>query len=77
MATRKKAAPKAAAKKTTARKTTTKKTAVKKTTARKTAGMKGSGYVCGVCGLAVTVDRTCGCVDTCDIICCGRQMKEK
>ncbi|MFC1862307.1 hypothetical protein ACFLT4_01030 [Chloroflexota bacterium] len=28
-------------------------------------------YVCGVCGLAITVDEACGCVDFCDIICCG------
>ncbi|MCM8801286.1 MAG: hypothetical protein NC912_04680 [Candidatus Omnitrophica bacterium] len=42
---------------------------------RKTA--KKSKYVCEVCGLIVSVDETCGCVDTCDIICCGQQMKEK
>lgn len=35
----------------------------------------GSHYQCGVCGLAVTVDEVCGCVDFCDIICCGEQMK--
>lgn len=38
---------------------------------------KGARYACGVCGIAVTVDDVCGCVDTCDIICCGRQMKPK
>ncbi len=70
------ATKKTAAKETTKKKTV-KKTTAKKTTAKKTAAKKGSGYVCGVCGLAVTVDRTCGCVDTCDIICCGRQMKKK
>ena len=31
---------------------------------------------CEVCGLLVTVDEVCGCVDTCDLICCGQQMKE-
>jgi len=36
---------------------------------------KGDVYQCGVCGLAVTVDEVCGCVDTCDIICCEKQMK--
>ena len=36
---------------------------------------KGDSYACGVCGLAVTVDQSCGCVDFCDIICCGRPMK--
>ena len=34
-------------------------------------------YQCGVCGLAVTVDEVCGCVDTCDIICCEKAMKPK
>ncbi len=32
---------------------------------------------CEVCGLVVTVDEECGCVDTCDLICCGKQLKEK
>jgi hypothetical protein len=38
---------------------------------------KGDSYVCQVCGLAVTVDEICGCVGVCDIICCGKPMKEK
>ena len=38
---------------------------------------KGDVYKCGVCGLAVTVDEICGCVDTCDIICCEKQMRPK
>ena len=38
---------------------------------------KGDVYECSVCGLAVTVDEVCGCVDACDIICCGKQMKPK
>jgi hypothetical protein len=38
---------------------------------------KGDVYKCIVCGLAVTVDEVCGCVDTCDIICCDTQMKPK
>jgi len=54
------------AKKVTARKTPTKK-----------ALTKGDSYVCGACGLAVTVDEVCGCVDVCDIICCGKPMKPK
>lgn len=37
----------------------------------------GDNYVCGVCGLAVTVDEVCGCVDACDIICCETPMKRK
>jgi len=38
---------------------------------------KGESYVCGVCGLAVTIDEVCGCVDACDIICCDKPMKER
>jgi rubrerythrin len=53
-----------------------KKTTTRKTTARK-AVAKGDSYVCEVCGLAVTVDEACGCVDVCDIICCGQPMKPK
>jgi hypothetical protein len=59
--------------------------AVKKAVAKKTAKKavargrtkEGDAYVCGVCGLAVTVDEECGCVDTCDIICCETPMKRK
>jgi hypothetical protein len=43
----------------------------------KKAVKKGDVYQCGVCGLAVTVDEDCGCVDACDIICCEKQMKPK
>ena len=38
---------------------------------------RGDAYKCGVCGLVVTVDETCGCVDTCDLICCETPMKSK
>ena len=38
---------------------------------------KGEGYKCTVCGLSVVVDEVCGCVDTCDIICCEKPMKSK
>ena len=34
-------------------------------------------YGCSVCGLMITVDELCGCVDTCDIVCCGEQMTPK
>jgi hypothetical protein len=53
---------------------------VKKKVAKKVAkrGVKrGDVYQCGVCGLAITVDEVCGCVDTCDIICCEKPMKPK
>ncbi len=38
---------------------------------------KGDVYKCGVCGLAVTVDEVCGCVDACDILCCEKEMTLK
>jgi hypothetical protein len=52
---------------------------VKKTpekTAKKTT-KQGEGYQCTVCGLAITIDEVCGCMDACDIICCEKQMKPK
>ncbi len=88
MATKKVAAKpkKVAAKKTTVKKATAKKTTLKKTTAKKTvkpAGRKkkevtpGDKYSCNVCGLIVSVDEESGFIETCDIICCGEQMKTK
>jgi rubrerythrin len=70
----------ATAKKTAVKKRVAKakpvKKIVKKTSPKKQQELKqGSGYACGVCGLAITVDEVCGCVDYCDIICCGEQMK--
>jgi hypothetical protein len=55
------------------------KTVAKKSAARgaKKAVKKGDVYKCGVCGIAVSVDEVCGCVDTCDIICCEKPMKIK
>jgi hypothetical protein len=54
---------------------------VKKATARKVPAKKrtvrGDTYVCEVCGLAVSVDKVCGCVDVCDIVCCGKPMKPR
>lgn len=38
---------------------------------------KGDALVCGVCGLAVTVDETCGYAEVCTVICCGKPMKAK
>lgn len=51
------------------------KKAVKKVS--KKAVKKGDAYQCGVCGLAITVDEVCDCIDACDIICCEQQMKPK
>ena len=66
-------AKKKATKKKTVKKT--KKKIVKKTSKKKI--KKGDKYSCSVCGVAVRVDEACGCVDMCDIICCGKQMKPK
>ena len=58
-------------------KTASKKTAVKKT-AKMTTGMReGSKYICGDCGLIVTVDTACGCAETAHIICCEKPMRMK
>ncbi len=43
----------------------------------KKAVKKGDTYKCSVCGLSIVVDEVCGCVDTCDIICCEKEMKRK
>jgi len=73
-----KVAPK---KKTVAKKVTTTakkavKKAVKKTVPKKQKPVKvGTGYECSVCGLEVSVEKVCGCADTCDIICCGEPME--
>ena len=59
-------------------KTTVKKASVKSTPARKTTTKKmakGQSYSCDVCGLVVTVDEVCGCVDVCDIVCCDEPMQ--
>ena len=55
------------------------KKAVKKTAkkAPSKSVKQGDAYKCSVCGLSVVVDEVCGCVDTCDIICCEKQMKPK
>ncbi len=55
--------------------------AAKKTTknseTKKTGAKKGTKYACSECGMVVTVDQACGCVDVCDLICCGEQMEVK
>jgi len=55
------------------------KKAAKKTVKKgaKNAVKKGAAYKCSVCGLVVSVDEVCGCIDTCDIICCEKPMKAK
>jgi hypothetical protein len=60
--------------------------AVKKAAAKKAPAKKGAAkgktktgdvYACEVCGLAVTVNEVCGCVEACDILCCEKPMKKK
>jgi len=58
-----------------------KKATVKKKPAKQAAakgkGKIGQGYECRVCGLSVTVDEACGCVESHDIICCDAPMRKK
>lgn len=52
----------------------------KRTGKKRTISKSGKGkpkYSCQVCGLVVSVDEMCGCVDTCDIVCCGQEMMPK
>lgn len=58
----------------TRKKTATAGKARKTSPATKSKIKKGARYACDVCGIAVSVDEVCGCVDVCDIICCGEQM---
>jgi hypothetical protein len=61
----------------TAGKSAPKKTVTKKAVAKKSAEMKkGDRYVCGVCGLGVTVDTACGCEEN-YLVCCKKPMKKK
>lgn len=55
-------------------KTSTKKSSKKIQTKRL---KHGDRYECTVCGLVVTIDEECGCVKTCDIICCGKPLRKK
>ena len=70
-----------ATKKAVAKKTTTKKSTAKKPAAKiikkKKAFTKGDKYVCNVCGLVISVDKACGCVESCELICCDKPMKPK
>lgn len=52
-----------------------KQTGEKKTAARRNA-RKGESYSCQSCGLVVTVDEECGCIDACEIMCCDVPMKK-
>ena len=56
-----------------------KKTAGSKTKSKATGSKmkKGSKYQCSVCGVAVTVDEVCGCVEEHNIVCCDKPMRPK
>ena len=53
------------------------KKTVKKGSAKKAGIKKGSKYVCTECGVVLVVDEVCGCVEACDLICCGKHLKIK
>jgi len=41
---------------------------------------QGDVFVCSDengCGIEVEVKKVCGCIDECDLICCGKQMTLK
>lgn len=41
---------------------------------------KGDVFVCADkdgCGIEVEVKAVCGCIEDCDLVCCGKQMKRK
>lgn len=44
---------------------------------KKKNGEKKRQMVCKECGLIITVENECECMDSCDVICCGAQMKTK
>ena len=54
-----------------------KKTSTPTKTTAKPKIKKGDKYQCSVCDIAISIDEVCSCVDVCDIICCGKQMKPK
>ncbi|OHD65886.1 MAG: hypothetical protein A2176_03500 [Spirochaetes bacterium RBG_13_51_14] len=57
------------------KKTSKKKTAKKKVVRKKAAVKKR--MACVVCGMEVTVDKICGCVEAHPILCCGQPMARK
>ncbi len=57
-----------------------KKAVSKRVPAKKAVARKmnvGDTYACSTCGLTLTIDDVCSCVDACDIICCEGPMKKK
>lgn len=56
-------------------KAATKGKSPKKAASKKAGLAAGERYQCGVCGLAVTVDEECGCMDSHNLMCCGETME--
>lgn len=59
------------------KKSIARKTAPKKIRPNASAKKKGGKYECVECGLLVTVDEPCGCVEACELVCCGQPMQFK
>lgn len=59
----------------------TKKAGARKSGASRTVskGKKNAGdqYTCETCGLGITVEEECCCVNPCDLVCCDSPMKKK
>jgi hypothetical protein len=57
------------------------KAAARKAPARKTVAarkaVKGDSLECNVCGLVVTIDEDCGCVEEHVVLCCDEPMKTR
>ncbi len=69
--TKKPGAKVAVKKSAAAAKTTTAKKAVRKSS------VKGQALGCSLCGLVVTIDEDCGCIEEHAILCCEKPMKER
>lgn len=54
-----------------------KKASAAKKPRAKSKAAKGDSYVCDVCGLSLTVDEECGCVDVHEILCCEKPMRKR
>ncbi len=35
----------------------------------------GDKYSCATCGLVITIDQNCDCVEDCYVVCCGEAMQ--
>ena len=58
-------------------KKTSKKKTVKKAARKKASPVKKPKLICGICGMEVIIDKTCGCAETHSLVCCGQPMAQK